>query len=257
MGIFIFPQDQEKHPVDDAGTPSSAMREPTNSSPSFRCIHCSTPSPHLVRTYHGYIKLSECTNCQRNVDEYIEQENLLLGIDLILLRTEAYMHLLWNHHRQSISFGKYFALFNTFETYILYKHQPNVPLYFILSIFLIRVFYHAISYFAISMLLSRPSIPTSKSFFRRQLFLSMFLPHGVHVATLLVQVWENTQDVLFIGSILVLLYQVMGFHVLLQRSSGASLAFEALRLTICALILSPSFLIFPGTSELLHPLIRI
>lgn len=61
----------------------------------YRCIHCLTPCDALYRKYGpSTIKLIQCTHCRRDVDPYCEREWLLVLIDCILLREEAYRHVL-------------------------------------------------------------------------------------------------------------------------------------------------------------------
>lgn len=77
--------------------------------PLFRCISCLTPSPTLFKQYRSNatstaaaaataasIKLSPCSRCEKNVDPYCEREWLLVILDLVLLRHEAYRHVLYN-----------------------------------------------------------------------------------------------------------------------------------------------------------------
>lgn len=71
----------------------------------FRCISCLTPSSSLFKQYRSNatatataasIKLSPCSRCEKNVDPYCEREWLLVILDLVLLRHEAYRHVLYN-----------------------------------------------------------------------------------------------------------------------------------------------------------------
>jgi len=69
----------------------------TTIDPHHVCVHCGCPTPILHRLLSGnHIKLVECKNCHRDVDPYIEREMLLVMIDLILLRSSAYKHILFN-----------------------------------------------------------------------------------------------------------------------------------------------------------------
>ena len=65
----------------------------------FRCVYCGTPTTrlyrHLLSSSHS-IKLTTCSTCNQIVDPYIEREVLLIVIDCILLREEAYRHVLYN-----------------------------------------------------------------------------------------------------------------------------------------------------------------
>lgn len=66
----------------------------------YVCVHCGTPSAALYRQLSASlssIKAVACTVChQRQVDPYMEREWLLVVIDAMLLRPEAYRHILFN-----------------------------------------------------------------------------------------------------------------------------------------------------------------
>lgn len=61
------------------------------------CVECDELVPSLYTTYqNGHIKLTDCQNCQQSADKYIEYDNVLLFIDIILLKPQAYKHLVYN-----------------------------------------------------------------------------------------------------------------------------------------------------------------
>ena len=66
----------------------------------YRCVGCLHPCASLYKTLGkggSVIKLTPCTKCARpSADPYCEREWLLVVLDLILLRKEAYRHVLWN-----------------------------------------------------------------------------------------------------------------------------------------------------------------
>ena len=72
----------------------------------YKCVQCLTPSRTLYhqlnskssKSKSSNVKLTRCRHCHHDVDPYVEQEALLIGIDLILLRYPAYRHLLFNRH---------------------------------------------------------------------------------------------------------------------------------------------------------------
>ena len=67
----------------------------------YVCVYCGTPCSCLYRQLNknslSSIKAMHCDNCHRIVDPYIERELLLVLIDCILLRPEAYRHVLYNN----------------------------------------------------------------------------------------------------------------------------------------------------------------
>ncbi|CDK28430.1 unnamed protein product [Kuraishia capsulata CBS 1993] len=62
------------------------------------CVECSEPIEALYYKYKGdHIKLTVCDVCHKVADKYVEYDNVLLFIDLMLLKQQAYRHLIYNH----------------------------------------------------------------------------------------------------------------------------------------------------------------
>lgn len=67
-----------------------------NSCP-YICINCVSPLPALYEQYAGgHIRLSLCQYCHTVADKYIEYDNVLLFLDLILIKPSAYRHTIYN-----------------------------------------------------------------------------------------------------------------------------------------------------------------
>ncbi|KAL9430440.1 hypothetical protein AB3S75_025766 [Citrus x aurantiifolia] len=63
----------------------------------YRCVKCGFRIKTLFVQYSpGNIRLMKCENCRAVADEYIECEIIILLIDLILHKPQAYRHLLYN-----------------------------------------------------------------------------------------------------------------------------------------------------------------
>ncbi|ODV78581.1 Arv1-like protein [Suhomyces tanzawaensis NRRL Y-17324] len=62
------------------------------------CIECAyNEIDRLYFKYKSeYIKLTICPNCQRIADKYIEYDNVVLFLDILLLKAPAYRHLAYN-----------------------------------------------------------------------------------------------------------------------------------------------------------------
>ncbi|AOA64395.1 Glycosylphosphatidylinositol intermediates transport to ER [Komagataella phaffii CBS 7435] len=61
------------------------------------CIECCQPVDNLYfQSKNGYIKLTICSKCNQVVDKYVEFDKVVLFIDLLLLRPNAYRHLMYN-----------------------------------------------------------------------------------------------------------------------------------------------------------------
>lgn len=70
----------------------------------YICINCSRPLPHLYTTYSKAddrslgkgVRLTQCPNCKRFADKYVEHDYVVLFIDLVLIKPQVYRHLLFN-----------------------------------------------------------------------------------------------------------------------------------------------------------------
>lgn len=61
------------------------------------CITCGAAADSLYVTYsNNHIQLTECRYCHNTVDKYVEIDNVVLFIDLLLLKPGAYRHLVFN-----------------------------------------------------------------------------------------------------------------------------------------------------------------
>lgn len=62
------------------------------------CIECTYPDlQNLYSKFKSnYIKLTLCPRCGKVADKYIEYDNVLLFIDILLLKPQAYRHLAYN-----------------------------------------------------------------------------------------------------------------------------------------------------------------
>jgi hypothetical protein len=73
------------------GTPTSSKRL------SCCCVECGLVVSSTYRDYgKGNIRLTICRNCNHTVDKYVEFEAILIMIDLMLGKPQAYRHLLHN-----------------------------------------------------------------------------------------------------------------------------------------------------------------
>ncbi|KAM6992580.1 protein ARV1 [Tautogolabrus adspersus] len=63
----------------------------------FRCIECNEKAAELHRDYsNGILKTTICGSCQKPVDKYIEYDPVIILIDAILCKTQAFRHILFN-----------------------------------------------------------------------------------------------------------------------------------------------------------------
>ncbi|KAF6735891.1 Protein ARV1 [Oryzias melastigma] len=63
----------------------------------YRCIECSDKASELYRDYsNGILKITICDSCQKPVDKYIEYDPVIILIDAILCKAQAFRHILFN-----------------------------------------------------------------------------------------------------------------------------------------------------------------
>jgi len=64
----------------------------------YICTSCTSPTSSLYKVYStpGSIQLTTCKGCGNDVDPYIEREWLLVVMDCVLHRPEAFRHALYN-----------------------------------------------------------------------------------------------------------------------------------------------------------------
>jgi hypothetical protein len=175
----------------------------------YRCIHCLTPSASLYRQYSAsVIKLSDCERCKENVDSYCEKEWLLVLLDIVLLRRDAYRHVLFNRldlawrDRVQIAVGAG-----------ILQALPNASA-FLTSLGGLFVLY-------VPLVAALPAV--SKDL----LYLAVMLPCCFHIVTLLVYIWEQTDTVSLLGAGLTLIYQGMAVLSIADSNKKAVVALIA------------------------------
>lgn len=92
----------------------------------MRCIHCSALQPVELnnipyKQYRttGTIKLLNCSYCHQLIDKYIEYQFIIVLIELLLFRSIAYRHILYNTYSKLVQFITLFGVFIIY-TIIIY-----------------------------------------------------------------------------------------------------------------------------------------
>ncbi|XP_041108514.1 protein ARV1 isoform X2 [Polyodon spathula] len=63
---------------------------------SYKCIECNQEANELHRDYsYGVLKITICS-CQKPVDKYIEYDPVIILIDTLLCKAQAYRHIIFN-----------------------------------------------------------------------------------------------------------------------------------------------------------------
>ncbi|NXR26647.1 ARV1 protein, partial [Cinclus mexicanus] len=64
---------------------------------AYRCIECNGEATELYRDYQrGVLRISICKSCQKPVDKYIEYDPVIILINAVLCKAQAYRHILFN-----------------------------------------------------------------------------------------------------------------------------------------------------------------
>lgn len=201
-----------------------SKRFPSNQRTSdypYTCVHCGNPSKSLyyqLGASLSSIKVLTCGACGEVVDPYIEQEWLHIAIDCILMRTEAYRHVLYNPDVfQGISTRQRIQLlfaWAALDSYLKWDmEESSSPLLqskgFLLSLFITSIMGRILEWLAVSMYATRLNQgPVSD-----RLFMALMLPSSFTIVTIVVLMWENTMTVRLLGSLMTAYWQGLAVSV--------------------------------------------
>lgn len=221
----------------------------TISQHKYHCIRCLKQAPSLYRKFSKTsLKLSVCDECGFDVDPYVEREIFLVAMDLVLLRQDAYRHLLLNRiegfevHRNIRKAIQYVIASGILQTYLLWEayrgnniepsasnmtsdttetlrdlldRQDQGTISLLSNLFpqaLARIVTMGIvSYFSLRLFSRRA---TSPFVLLTRVHLAVVLPTSFAVVTILVLVWENTYTVRLLGSLLIFTYQLLSIFAI-------------------------------------------
>ncbi|DBA03932.1 TPA: LOW QUALITY PROTEIN: hypothetical protein N0F65_010585 [Lagenidium giganteum] len=86
--------------LDRSKMATTSTTTPANAPPVTRdvlCVECGASVPFLVRDYgKGNVRLAICGSCNEVADKYVEYENTLLFLEVMLLKPQVYRHVLYN-----------------------------------------------------------------------------------------------------------------------------------------------------------------
>ncbi|KAI0213628.1 Protein ARV1 [Lamellibrachia satsuma] len=100
----------------------------------YRCIECGYEAVELYKDFKaGIIKISHCVSCHKVVDKYIEFDPVIIFLDALLHKPQAYRHLLFNDKFKAP--GRLLLIFLLCDTYLKWEslqtdrpHPPGVHL---------------------------------------------------------------------------------------------------------------------------------
>ena len=82
----------------------AARKEALSNHQDYICIECEHPAAKLFSVYEksGNIKVEKCTCCNKIIDKYIEYDVTICLLDLLLLNTAVWRHVLFNLNLNSL-----------------------------------------------------------------------------------------------------------------------------------------------------------
>ena len=80
----------------------------------FVCVECGYENSHLCEQISpSVLKLSQCVHCDAVVDKYIEYDGVLVLLDMLLLNTNVYRHVVFNRrYGMSILTNNFITVYN-------------------------------------------------------------------------------------------------------------------------------------------------
>ena len=221
----------------------------------YICTNCTRPTSSLYKVYStpGSIKLTTCQRCHHDVDPYIEREWLLVIIDCILHRPEAFRHVLYNREpfcnlasnemtpscREFVQYSVATYLIRICLWYVtslgeekgkpLYHGADEQDVFTILMQLLIGDFVMITSIILTGTIMLRDNTMIQKEsnkpnasegidvFIFSRIYLALTIPIFFHTITLVVSIWENCSTIYLLGSLFVLSLQRMGVATVMEE----------------------------------------
>lgn len=193
-----------------------------------RCVKCGHGVEKLYIQYSaGNIRLLKCSNCKSVADEYIECELMILIIDLILHKPQAYRHLLFNLlHRKNSDFDNIllkssliFFLLDAYKLWIL-NEISNKCSFFILGLKIMGcAFLGNLVFFCVLLVFSRRFLIFKEGFSGyKDLLLTMVVSSYLKFYMLFMMVWEFPASVVYIIDLLVMSSNLVALRVITESS---------------------------------------
>eukprot|EP00980_Cylindrotheca_fusiformis_P017405 scaffold5398_cov120-Cylindrotheca_fusiformis.AAC.7 len=213
---------------------TSSVNKSPNPNESFlpyKCVHCGMPCESLyyqLGASLSSIKALQCSKCGESVDPYIEREWLLVVIDCILMRVEAYRHVLFNTDElKSFSLRQLMQLifaWSMLDAYLKWEsHRIEVGeeselLYrtiFVISLIASSFVGILIEWLAVyGWLQQRNKTAERNPSIGYRVLLGLVLPSTFAVVTIFVMTWENTKTVRLLGSVMTAYWKGLAIYLI-------------------------------------------
>lgn len=175
----------------------------------------------------GNIRLLKCSNCKSVSDEYIECELLILIIDLILHKPQAYRHLLFNvlHHKNSdidtllFKSSFFFLLLDAYKLWILSEISKEWSILSLELKYLGCSVVGNLVFFCVLFVFSRTFLTFVEGFSGyKTLLLTMVVSSYLKVYMLSMLVWEFPASVVYIIDLFVMSSNLVALQVISESS---------------------------------------
>lgn len=199
--------------------------------PTYACVHCSTPCQSLyyqLGASLSSIKALACSKCGEVVDPYIEREWLLVVIDCILMRPEAYRHVMFNADEikgfSARQLTQLLFAWSVLDGYLKWEteraesgEESELLQSTLFVIFLIASsFMGILVHWSAVFLRARQNEGAAKAdpSLGYKLLLGLLLPSTFAVVTIFVMMWENTKTVRLLGSVMTAYWQGLAISII-------------------------------------------
>ena len=97
-------------------------------SKSKHCIECGKEVENTSEIFCGqFIRLTRCPHCSKTVDKYIEYDNILIFLNLLLQKKQVYRHILFNKENVFAFLLKVFIGTLFLQALVHNLFEPNIP----------------------------------------------------------------------------------------------------------------------------------
>uniref|UniRef100_A0A9I9CMT6 Protein ARV n=1 Tax=Cucumis melo TaxID=3656 RepID=A0A9I9CMT6_CUCME len=186
-----------------------------------RCVQCGFRTSQLFVLYSpGNMHLMKCDNCKSVADEYIECEVMIVLVDLILHKRQAYRHLLYNQFdrnrlsRQDLMWklGLSFLLLDAYRYMLLILSEKQLSMSFSSTIgicqkALMYVLLGNAMFLCTLHILSRVFLTSSTGDHRHrgtEFFFAIIISSYFKIFLVSMMIWEFPSTVIFIVDLFVL-----------------------------------------------------
>ncbi|XP_024010013.1 protein arv1 homolog isoform X3 [Eutrema salsugineum] len=201
-----------------------------------KCVECGHKVKSLFIQYSpGNFRLMKCENCKEVADEYIECELMIIFIDLILHKTKAYRHLLYNGVTQETLNVQHllwklvlaYLLLDTYRSLLLRRtnvDDSSVSMCLASLEILVNVLSTNFAFVLSFALAAKIMLVMSVDASRKEILLGILISSYVKIFLFAMPVWDIPVSVIFIVDMLVLTSNAVALKVMTDSTTSRCLA---------------------------------